>query len=47
MRWRGLKGGYSRRPFYNYKDEELAGLKIELRQIMEKYQAKELEMFRF
>ena len=27
MNWRGLDSGYSRRPFYNYQDSELEGLK--------------------
>lgn len=47
MRWRGLEGGCSRRPFHNYQDEELDDLKIKLRLIKEKYQAEDLEMFCF
>lgn len=45
LRWRGLNGGYSRRPFYNYKEEELGDLKAELKEIREKYQATELDIF--
>lgn len=47
MRWRGLEPGYSRRPFYNYQDDELEGLKEDIRRIKDKYQAAELDMFDF
>lgn len=46
MNWRGLESGYSRRPFYNYKEEELTELKKELRALRERYQAAELDCFR-
>lgn len=45
--WRGIDSGYSRRPFHNYKEEEVEGLKKEILAIKEKYQAEELGMFRF
>lgn len=45
MNWRGLESGYSRRPFYNYQDSELTGLKEDIGRIKEKYQAQELDMF--
>lgn len=38
--WRGEDGGYPRRPFVKYKEEELAGLKEEIRWIQDKYQLK-------
>ena len=47
MNWRGLESGYSRKPFYNYEDSELTGLKEEILRIKEKYQAEELDMFHF
>ena len=47
MKWRGLEAGYSRRPFYNYKDSELLELKEEMLKIKEKYQTKELDIFNF
>ena len=46
MNWRGLDSGYSRRPFYNYQDSELEGLKEDIRRIRDRYQAEELDMFR-
>ncbi|MFQ9649501.1 MAG: dihydrodipicolinate synthase family protein [Enterocloster sp.] len=46
MNWRGLESGYSRRPFYNYQDSELEGLKEDIRRIKDRYQAEELDMFR-
>lgn len=45
--WRGIESGCSRKPFCNYRDEELSGLKEEIRKIQEHYQAKELTMFEF
>lgn len=45
LRWRGVDGGYIRRPFYNYKEDELSGLKAELREIRERLGAKELDVF--
>ena len=45
MQWRGLEAGYSRRPFYTYKAEELSALKEELIKIKEKYQTAELDIF--
>ena len=45
MKWRGLEAGYSRRPFYTYKAEELSALKEELVKIKEKYQTTELDIF--
>lgn len=45
MQWRGLEPGYSRRPFYTYKAEELSALKEELVKIKEKYQTTELDIF--
>lgn len=45
MQWRGLEAGYSRRPFYTYKAEELSALKEELVKIKEKYQTTELDIF--
>lgn len=45
MKWRGLEAGYSRRPFYTYKAEELSALKEELVKIKEKYQTAELDIF--
>lgn len=47
IRWRGQEAGYSRKPFGNYKEEELGELKKEILAIREKYQATELDMFRF
>ena len=47
MNWRGLKSGYSRRPFHNYEDSELAGLKEEILRIKETYQTRDLDMFHF
>ena len=45
MRWRGLDAGYIRRPFYNYKEEELTGLKEAIREIRDRLGAKELDVF--
>ena len=45
MQWRGLEAGYSRRPFYTYKVEELSALKEEMKKIKEKYQTTELDIF--
>ena len=45
MQWRGLDAGYSRRPFYTYKVEELSALKEEMKKIKEKYQTTELDIF--
>lgn len=46
MKWRGLDAGYSRRPFRNYRDEELADLKRALRDIRDNYHAEELNVFK-
>lgn len=35
--WRGVDAGFSRRPFCNYRDEELTGLKAKLEAMAEKY----------
>lgn len=35
--WRGVDAGFSRRPFRNYRDEELTGLKAKLEAMAEKY----------
>lgn len=43
--WRGCKAGYSRRPFANYSDKELAGLKKDILDIKKKFDASELDMF--
>lgn len=45
MQWRGLEAGYSRRPFYTYKAEELSALKEEMKKIKAKYQTAELDIF--
>ena len=45
MQWRGLDAGYSRRPFYTYKVEELSALKEEMKKIKEKYRTTELDIF--
>ena len=47
MCWRGLSAGHTRRPFRNYADSELDGLKKELAAIREKYGAEELADFHF
>ena len=47
MRWRGQEAGFARRPFRNYTDGELTGLKEEIAKIKEKYQTKELDIFHF
>lgn len=38
LAWRGIESGYSRRPFCNYQDEELNGLKEEIRRIQKNNQ---------
>lgn len=38
IRWQGVDAGYSRRPFRNYKEEELEDFKEELRAIAKRYQ---------
>lgn len=45
MRWRGLDAGYAREPFHNYTEEELTGLKTELKQIGARFHTEELAMF--
>lgn len=45
--WRGYQAGYSRKPFSNYKDDELSELKKEILDIKAKFDAKELDMFKF
>ncbi|MSS15243.1 dihydrodipicolinate synthase family protein [Porcincola intestinalis] len=45
IRWRGWDAGYPRRPFKTYREEELIDLKKELKEIREKYQAHELDVF--
>lgn len=47
MKWRGLDGGYSRKPFYTYEDGELSELKKDLLAIKEKYQTDEMDIFKF
>ena len=47
IEWRGEKGGYPRRPFTKYRDEELKGLKEDIRKIQAKYQLSELDIFQF
>lgn len=46
MRWRGLDAGYSRKPFYNYRDDELDELKKEIINIKAKYKTNELDIFK-
>ncbi|MGX8701243.1 dihydrodipicolinate synthase family protein [Caproiciproducens sp.] len=46
MRWRGLDAGYSRRPFQNYQDDEMAEMKQAVKDIREKYHAEELNIFK-
>lgn len=47
MAWREVEAGYTRRPFYNYKDSELEDLKKEILAVKEKYQTDELDIFSF
>lgn len=45
LRWRGVDAGYSRRPFKIYNDEELDGLKKDIKEIRSRLDAKELDVF--
>ncbi len=45
LRWRGVDAGYSRRPFRRYTDEDLEGLKKDIRDIRDRLDAKELDVF--
>ena len=47
IEWRGEAGGYPRRPYRKYREEELAGLKQDIRRIRDKYQIGELNIFDF
>ena len=42
LAWQGVDAGWARRPFRNYKDEELDDYKAELRAIKEKYSVTEV-----
>ncbi len=42
--WQGMDAGYSRRPFHNYEESELAGLKQKLQSIRERYQVTDDEV---
>lgn len=44
--WQGVDAGFSRRPFRNYRDEELTDLKQKLRAIGEKYNAEEVHFLK-
>jgi len=45
IEWRGEPGGYPRKPFMKYRDEELNGLKEDIRRIQDRYQLSELDIF--
>lgn len=44
IRWQGIDAGYSRRPFKNYREDELTSLREKMRNIREKYQVLEEEV---
>lgn len=44
--WQGVDAGFSRRPFRNYRDDELTDLKQKLRAIGEKYNAREVHFLK-
>ena len=44
--WQGVDAGFSRRPFRNYRDDELTDLKRKLRAIGEKYSAEEVHFLK-
>ena len=46
LAWQGMDAGFSRRPFTNYADADLADLKQKLRDIREKYQVTEVEFLK-
>ena len=43
LRWQGVDAGFSRRPFRNYKEEELSDFKAKLKALREKYHAVEVK----
>lgn len=45
IHWQGVDAGYSRRPFKNYSEDELVALKETMRNIREKYQVTEEEVY--
>lgn len=45
LRWRGVDGGFIRRPFYNYSEDELQPLKAQIREIRDRLGARELDVF--
>ncbi|MFR8547570.1 MAG: dihydrodipicolinate synthase family protein [Lachnospiraceae bacterium] len=45
LRWRGVDGGYIRRPFCNYEEDDLQALKEAIREIRDRLGAKELDVF--
>lgn len=45
IKWQGVDAGYSRRPFRNYDDSELTGLKKKLLAIKEKYSVTEVRFY--
>ena len=43
LKWQGVDAGYSRRPFKNYKEDELEAFKQELKVIKDKYTVVEVD----